>query len=1142
MTRVSSFALAVSIVGASSVATAQSGSVSVGPNHVQPRLAADISGDVEPNSAHRPKVARKSFAKASKQGADTAVYIVQLSDPAVAAYRGGLPGLKATNPKITGAQRLDTKSKASVAYASFLEVKQTAFSRACAATLGREVKPKFVYRHAFNGMALELTLEEAEKLRRLDDVVSVTRERIEKPTTDVGPLHIGAPSIWYGFPNGPKSKGERAVIAVLDTGINHDHPSFADIGGDGYNHRNPLGSGNYVPGSYCDVVDPTFCNDKLIGAWTFVQGADDPTSPEDSDGHGTHTAGTAAGNFVFNASLDAPTTTFTRDVSGVAPHANLIIYDVCIDTCPGSALLAAINQVVIDAAALPHGIHSLNYSISGGNDPYNDAVEIGFLNATAAGVYVSASAGNSGPGAATTGHNSPWVATTAAMTHSRRIDNSLIALTSNGAPLPDILGAGLTAAYGPAPIVYAGDFPTNNGSSNDTAPDQCLEPFPAGTFSGEIVICDRGEIARVDKGANVLAGGAGGFVLANLAANGDSVVADPHFLPGVHVGVTNGDVLKAWVASNPGAMGSISGTSVVDDPFSADIMASFSSRGPNSALEILVPDIGAPGVSIFAPYATFPGSTSDEYTFLSGTSMSSPHNAGAGALLARTTNWTPYEIRSAMMMTAERAEFNKKEDGVTPADPFDVGAGRINLGLAKLAGLVLDETPANFTAANPETGGDPKTLNIASMQNNQCIESCTWTRTVRRVGKGGRYDLDVDTPPGFLKVDVSPKVLTIGKNQTRTITVTAHTLYANPGWNFATLNLRPRGNKSPNLHMPIALFASNTELPGVLEHTVDMQGAREGDTLSYAMQISNGQLGGTTDLSIAIPPEADIVPSSLTSMVSGGTTSSPFTYDAASHTVNWSGQIDEGGLSTVPSASPFGFFPLASLGVAPFGCPSNCDDGAVSLNVPAFTYNGQTYTSVIWSVNGTLEAGTDSGIGASAANQELPDAGTPNNLLAPLWTDLDMGVDGDGAEWYVAVLNAGPSQFTVYEWSNLPLFGDTSNRYSFQIWVENGNSGNIWFVYGQVGTTNPPSGITVGVENEDGSVGSSSFFEGVGTAPSVGADRQVNVSVGGTATFQYQAVAARCGAEASLVSRATVSNGGTDYNAIATTHCTPASH
>jgi hypothetical protein len=193
------------------------------------------------------------------------------------------------------------------------------------------------------------------------------------------------------------------------------------------------------------------------------------------------------------------------------------------------------------------------------------------------------------------------------------------------------------------------------------------------------------------------------------------------------------------------------------------------------------------------------------------------------------------------------------------------------------------------------------------------------------------------------------------------------------------------------------------------------------------------------------------------------------------------------------SPAPFGYFPLASLGVSPFPCPSNCDDGAFALNVPSFVYNGQSYSQVIWSVNGTLEAGLASGVASSFANQNLPDPTVPNNVIAPFWTDLNLGAGGN---WYVAVLNAGPTQFTVYEWKDVPLFGDLANRYSFQVWVQNGPSGNIWVTYAQLGNV---SGATVGVENETGTLGSSYWFEGAGTAPAVGTDLKVRTLVGGTA-------------------------------------------
>ena len=161
------------------------------------------------------------------------------------------------------------------------------------------------------------------------------------------------------------------------------------------------------------------------------------------------------------------------------------------------------------------------------------------------------------------------------------------------------------------------------------------------------------------------------------------------------------------------------------------------------------------------------------------------------------------------------------------------------------------------------------------------------------------------------------------------------------------------------------------------------------------------------------------------------------------------------------------------------------DDGGWLLNVPAFEYLNETYSSVIWSVNGTVEVGTASGLAASASNLALPNPSLPNNLLAPWWTDLDLSAGGN---WYVAVLNAGPNQYTVYEWANVPRFGDGSSTFSFQIWVQNGTD-NIWYAYGPwAGNT---ADGTVGAENGDGTVGDTVYFEGAGTLPWGGSGLQV---------------------------------------------------
>ena len=1082
-------------------------------------------------AANQPTAARDlgTGTDARKPGYESNVYIIQLEDDPVAAYMGGIKGLPATANRATGANKLDTNSKASKKYRAHLKQKQQEFLADSQKAIGRSVDVTYDYQIVLNALAAEMSEAEADALRSMPGVKAVVRERYEVPLTDVGPEWINAPDILSGPPNNlPHSMGEGIVIAILDSGINSDHPSFADIGGDGYDHTNPLGSGNYVPGSYCDVVDPEFCNDKLIGAWDFT-GPADGTSPEDTDGHGSHTAGTAAGNVVPGATLAAPTTSLTRDITGVLPHANIIAYDVCIDSCPGSALLAAINQVVIDAANLPDGIHALNYSISGGADPYNDIIESGFLNATAAGVYVAASAGNAGPGPSTTGHNSPWVSTTAAMTHNRLIENAVVDMASDGDPLADIVGAGFTSGYGPAPIINSADlegaFPGSTlcglGGIGDFIP-----PWPAGTFNGEIVACTRGTFGRVEKGANVLAAGAGGYILMD---NGAGIVGDAHVLPGVHITQADGATLAAWLAANTNPVGTISGYSLSLDAANGDILAGFSSRGPSVAVDVLKPDIGGPGVSIFAAEADGQALASPEYQFLSGTSMSSPHIAGLAAVVKSAhPDWSPMMIKSALMTTAQR-DTVLKEDGSTPADPFDTGAGRLDLSRAQEVGIVLDETPANFVAANPAIGGDPKTLNIASMQDSVCVGTCSWTRTVRNVERHtGQWDLSTVAAPG-LGLSVNPDGrLKVKSGNTAEITVTADTTLAPNGWHFGSLEMARNGD-GPDLHMPIAVRAATSSNSDLLTKTVDADAAAEGEPLNYEINLVNGTLAGTIDLTDVLPDGVDFVPGSESEVITNGTTITPFSHSGGQLT--WSGTLDPGGLDLTASPSPFGYFPLASLGVAPFACPSNCDDGAIALNVPSFVYNGQSYSQVIWSVNGTLEAGLASGVASSASNQNLPDPTVPNNVIAPFWTDLNLGAGGN---WYVAVLNAGPTQFTVYEWEDVPLFGDLANRYSFQVWVQNGPSGNIWVTYAQLGNV---SGATVGVENETGTLGSSYWFEGAGTAPAVGTDLKVRTLVGGTATFSFQGQISSCTPGEAIVNRVNVNTASTSDTAIAVTEC-----
>jgi subtilisin family serine protease len=758
--------------------------------------------------------AQAAFANSAAQGQDRARYIVVLNDPALANYRGGSPGLSPTNPERAGTRKLNSESGPSRAYRDFLSQKQDDALAGIRSETGRIVPVIYRFDAALNALVLELNENEAQRIAALPGVRRVVRDEMRSLVTDNGPSWIGASGVWNGTHTGGAAgnKGEGIVIGIVDSGVNHDHPSFAAVGPvDGYVHINPFGT-NYK-GVCLPLTGLPFCNNKLVGVYDFTG-----STPTDDNGHGTHTASTAGGNVVA-AELIAPTITLDRTISGVAPHANIITYKACISPptlpdfgqpavggCLVSNTSAAVNAAILD------GVDVINFSISGGTDPYTDLISQAFLSARNAGIFVSASAGNEGPGPATSAHNDPWTLTVAASTHDRKLSNALTSLSGGSTTPPGTLsGLSVSAGYGPATIVYAGAAPYNN---------PLCETFAPATFSGQIVVCDRGVNGRVEKGQNVLDAGGGGMVLVNDEPNGDSLVADTHVLPAVHIGYSAGNILKAWVNDGGGThTGTITATTANASPNNGDVMASFSSRGPSVVTDLLEPDITAPGVDILAAWRSeVPPGADPEFNVISGTSMSSPHMAGAAALLIKLhPDWTPAEIQSAMMTTAflnpslasngSETHALFKEDGVTTADPFDMGAGRIDLRAAGRAGFVLHESDPDFTNSNPVNGGDPKSLNLASMANGNCEGECSWARTLRST-RTGNVTYTASASVGWLSV--TPNSFALNTNpDTQDIVVKADVSgLALNAWHFGSVILTPNNGTVPKAHLPVAVFAT----------------------------------------------------------------------------------------------------------------------------------------------------------------------------------------------------------------------------------------------------------------------------------------------------------------------------------------------
>lgn len=1001
--------------------------------------------------------------------------LVKLDHDPLATYDGGVAGLAPTSPAVTG-QKLG-RSPAERAYLAHLEQREQKFVADLAkavpgATVGQRL------RTVYGGVAVTLPANKVRDLLKIDGVVAVQKDELRQPLTDSSAAFINATSTYKAL-GGKKNAGAGVIVGVIDTGAWPEHPAFADNGNlnpppakrDGTPRECDFGDNPLTP-----EVDVFQCNNKLIGGAAFLDtylalnDGEDYETARDSGGHGTHTASTAAGNVVASAPV------FGVDrgpVQGVAPGAWISVYKALGELGGYSSdLAAAIGQAVLD------GVDVINYSISGGSNPFTDPAELAFLDAYAAGVFVAASAGNDGPGAATTNHVSPWVTTVAASTQTREFNSTLV-LTS-GDDTVTLKGASITAGVTePTPVVLA-----QSVSGYDAL---CLTPAPAGAFEGKIVACQRGVNARVEKGYNVKQGGAVGMVLYNPSLA--DIETDNHWLPTVHL--ADGTQFTAFMAAHENVTGTFTAGQKEDG--AADVMAAFSSRGPGGLG--LKPDITAPGVQILAgqtptPDALEGGPPGEYYQAIAGTSMSAPHIAGSAALLkALHPSWSPGQIKSAMMTTATQDVL--KEDMTTAADPFDYGSGRIDLRKAQKPGLTIDETADRMLALGNDSTNAVH-LNLPSVNVPVLPGRITTTRTVKNVtSKTQTYSVHVYVPAGKGKITVSPKSFTLGAGKSRTLTITISSSAPTAQY-FGQIILDPAASDLPTLRLPVAFVpqqgditltsdcpTGNLALGAEATCTITAANTSFGDAVADLTTTVNGNLRivGAEGATPVGPRRAEKVDVPLAGAVPG-----------------------------VPSLAPgtvAGYLPLAAFGVAP---EPISDEEFINYNVPAFIYGGQTYTRIGVNSNGYLVVGG----GTSEDNNcceltQIPDPARPNNVLAPFWTDLD----GSAAEGIRAtILTDQVNDWLVVEWQ-VNVWGTTSNRH-FQIWIGLNGEEDIVFAYDPEALPAAPAGqdLIVGAENVNGSGGAqlpagtlpTEDLRITSSEPSPGASVSYTVRVVGTGT------------------------------------------
>lgn len=769
---------------------------------------------------------------------------------------------------ITGAA---LQSPTAAAHAFKLEQQQDRILRDMAGKLGRAIETSARYNTVLNGFSTELTQDEVRELAELGSVKKITRVKTYQLQTDEGPHHIGADKVWSGdTTTGGAFQGEGMVVGIVDTGINTDHASFQATGGDGYTVVNPLGSGNYL-GDCTSAEFASRCNDKLIGVYSYKKITDsykadefqDPSKPwyepnivirpafgEDYNGHGSHTASTAAGNVLMDVPLqgnsgaqgDGVNTGFNfAKISGVAPHANIVAFQVCWPGgsgdpwagCPGDVLVQAIED------AVQAGVDVINFSIGGSEDsPWESPLEQAFLAANAAGINVAVAAGNSGTDGngevmGYADHSSPWLMNVAAATHGRHIDITGKTLTgfSGGDSTPGTITGASISGEVTGPVVNAADF----GDA------QCLNAFPENTFThGEIVLCQRGTNARVAKADNVKAGGAAGFILYNTDYDSSSASGmtfnDVYPLPGIHVNAADGYTLTQWLASGSNHTASITASTISRsvDGANADKLADFSSRGPSTyAAEHLIPMVAAPGVDIFAansddqPFSGAPNSS--DFTMMSGTSMASPHVAGALTLVKQAhPEWSAAEVQSALQMTSlqtltfkPNSWSDEQEAGI-----YRGGSGRIDVQRAVNAGLIMHETEENFRAADPANGGAVRQLNMPELVNMQCRESCTWVRTFTAT-RDGDWKVESETGEVSFEIQASPARFSLKKGEQQTVVFKAKILDSQSNSHnseqeiHGSVRMVADQPNIPAVFMPVAVKYTHGTLPENLTVTVN---------------------------------------------------------------------------------------------------------------------------------------------------------------------------------------------------------------------------------------------------------------------------------------------------------------------------------
>ncbi len=669
--------------------------------------------------------------------------IVELKDDPAAVY-------KAKTEKSGGSVSTEDLQ----AYRNGLRVKQDEFIAALSnsgishTVMSRDVKNfdgsvaatvPLRYTMVYNGMALKVAPSSVNAIKSMPQVKSVKPNTTLHPNLHKSVNYVRAPQVYGAVKELTQFdemregyEGQGMYVSIIDTGIDWTHPMF---GGDPTPPR--LAVAPPTPAA-------TNSNKKVVYYLPLTD-----TAAYDGFGHGTHVASTVAGYLAQAPGVDRiPNTADDIRFHGVAPQAKLMSYKVCSDVgstaaavgvglpigCQTADIITAIEDSVspFTITGQPKPVaHVINMSLGGGGGP-SEPSAIAASNAALTGTIVVAASGNSGPGEGTTG--SP-----AAGTHVISVG-----ATTHPGSVPlwsvDMLQAGAVPAAATGGVTPATNLPKASGFDRIKIYPMAGSPLPpAGSVAQRYVHVDlplgpwpasvSGRIALVnlvlgatyaDQSAQAAAAGAIGMILIDDTQNATAVKA---LIPTATISVADSKILLDAISSTDDnnvvpANGAVSEMPIrinrfVSESFMGE-MAGFSSRGPVVGLGQVKPDVSAPGVTVLAAVppgsvigllatadfipgpATLNGAESNNavnYSAIDGTSMATPHMAGAVALIKQAhPDWTPAMIRTSFINTSTNMRDLSgatKPDGTTANSIIEQGGGLIDVSSAMNAKALL---------------------------------------------------------------------------------------------------------------------------------------------------------------------------------------------------------------------------------------------------------------------------------------------------------------------------------------------------------------------------------------------------------------------------------------------------------------------